>query len=201
MIQRIRRKAVDSDPIPKSLDFELTEKYKFLEDWASRLLVLKSRRDDSKRNIVFAKDKNVEFPGKCQAHVHEYNIQVGSQHLLPNVGYSWTCGNIYMPSDCLIPDEQDSRNLQHALLAGEENSSGFHEEYASLGKEMVHINSLRQNFINTNVKICIYHMDQASFRQVQSLGLMLNYLDDPDLADFVVTASRDSQRQTEERCH
>ena len=61
MVQRIKRINVDSIPIPKSRDFDLPNKYKFLEDGETSMLFWDSGKEDPRRILLFATDKTISY--------------------------------------------------------------------------------------------------------------------------------------------
>ena len=184
-IQRIKRANVDSIPIPNDTNFDLPHKYTFLEDGQTSMLLWDSGKEDTKRIILFATQKTLN----CLKSVrHAFTDSTFKSS--PNVFYqTWALHGLFgattVPLVIGFTSNKTEESYGRIYSKIKEAVPEFSPDSMLLDMENANINAIRRHFPAAEVKICLFHVAQACFRQVQALGLLQAYVGRPEVAEFI----------------
>ena len=177
-IRRIRHENRSQPPIPTGFDFELPVQYMQTMNGEDFLLEDSTVPGTGKRYLVFATNKNIEIlnsygnwfiDGTFNSCPDNF-YQVYTVHCFVD-GTTFPC--IY----ALLPDKRQETynafwsNLKADIVPPSSIMMDF---------EMACINSVGDNFPDTEIKGCFFHFSQAIYRKILEFGYAVQYCEDKD---------------------
>ena len=180
-VRRCRQQVGNPVPVPLSgEDFNIPDRYKMTNDGQSFLLY--DSGPSNKRILIFGTQENLRL-----LEINPHWFMDGTFKTAPGIFTQLYTIHAFVNNRslpciyALLPDKKET--TYNVMLTELKNfNSNLQPTSIMVDYEAAIINTIRDNFPNTDVKGCFFHLSQNIFRKIQEHGLQVKYQDDSDFA-------------------